>query len=125
VLLGLFAAVACALAVVGIYGVVAWNVTQRTREIGIRAALGATRQDVIRLVLGQSMRVVLLGLVVGLAGSLALTRLLQRMLFETSAFDPWTFAGVGVTLALVGLFACVIPALRASRVSPLEALRAE
>ncbi|HEY0946789.1 MAG TPA: ABC transporter permease [Opitutaceae bacterium] len=125
VLLGLFAAVAAMLAVVGIYGVVAWNVTQRTREIGIRAALGATRRDVLRLVIGQGMRVVLLGVVIGLGGSLALTRVLQRMLYETSPFDPWTFALVGAVLAGVALLACLLPALRATRISPLEALHVE
>jgi len=125
VLLGLFAAVACLLAVVGIYGVVAWNVTQRTRELGIRAALGASREDVVRLVIGQSMRVVLIGLAVGFAGALALTRVVERLLFEVSAFDPWTFAVVGALLAAVGLLACLLPALRASRISPMEALRTD
>ena len=125
VLLGIFAAVASLLAVVGIYGVVAWTVTQRTSELGIRSALGATREDLVRLVIGQSMRVVLLGLVAGLAGSLALTRVLQSMLFETSAFDLWTFLAVGALLAVVALLACLLPALRASRVNPLVALRSE
>jgi putative ABC transport system permease protein len=125
VLLGLFAAVASVLAVVGIYGVVAWNVTQQTRELGIRTALGATREDLVRLVIGQGMRVVLLGLAVGLVGSLALSRVLRNMLFETSPFDPATFAGVGAALAAVALLACLLPALRASRINPLEALRAE
>jgi len=101
------------------------SVTERTREIGIRAALGATRQDVVNLVIGQSMRVVLLGLAVGLAGSLALARLLKQMLFETSTFDPLTFIAVSLVLASVGLLACLVPAMRASRVSPLEALRTD
>ncbi len=125
VLLGLFAAVASALAAVGIYGVVAWNVTRRTREIGIRAALGATRRDITRLIVGQSMRMVLIGLAAGLAGSLALARVLRSMVFETSVFDPWTFGLVGVALASVALLACLIPALRAGRVNPLDALRME
>ncbi len=125
VLLGLFAAVAAVLAIVGIYGVVAWNVTQRTRELGIRAALGATREDALRLVLGQGMRVVGLGLLLGLGGSLVLTRLLERMLYRTSPFDPWIFTAVAALLALVALAACLVPALRASRVSPLEALRTD
>lgn len=124
-LLGLFAAVAAALAVVGISGVVAWNVTQRTREIGIRAALGATRADAVRLVLRQGMGVVLLGLAIGLAGSLALARVIQRLLFQTSPFDPLTFVLVAALLAAVAAVACLVPALRASRVSPLEALRTE
>ena len=129
VLLGLFAAIASLLAIVGIYGVVAWNVTQRTREIGIRAALGATRGNVVSLVIGQSMRVVALGLGLGLAGSFALARILQsalqRMLFETSAFDPVIFAAVAAVLAGVALLACLLPARRASRVSPMEALRTD
>lgn len=125
VLLGLFAAVAAALAVVGIYGVVAWNVAQRTRELGIRAALGATRGDTVRLVLGHGLRVVVLGVLIGLGGSLALARVLERMLYQTSPFDPWIFACVAVALVLVALTACLVPALRASRVSPLEALHTE
>lgn len=124
-LLGIFAALALSLALVGIYGVVAWNVAQRTRELGIRSALGATQQDNVRLVIGQGMRVVLLGLLVGLGGSLALTRTMQNLLFETSPFDPWTFALVAALLSAVALLACVLPALRATRVSPLVALRAE
>jgi putative ABC transport system permease protein len=125
VLLGLFAAIALALATVGIYGVVAWNVTQRTREIGIRSALGATRSDVLRLVVGQGMKVVLLGVALGLAGSFAATRALQGLLFETSAFDGWTFATVSLLLAAVALLACWLPARRATRVDPMVALRAE
>ena len=124
-LLGIFAAIALVLAVVGIYGVVAWNVTQRTREMGIRQALGATREDVLRLVVGQGMRIVLLGLVIGLAASLAVTRTLQSLLFETSAFDAWTFTVVSVLLATVALLACFFPARRATRVDPMVALRAE
>ncbi len=102
-LLGLFAVVAFVLAVVGIYGVVAWNVTQRTQEMGIRQALGANRQDVLRLVIGQGMRIVLLGLVIGLAGSLPVTRTMKSMLFEISAFDGWTFTVVSILLAGVAL----------------------
>jgi putative ABC transport system permease protein len=125
ILLGLFAAVALALAVVGIYGVVAWNVAQRTREIGIRAALGASRPDVLRLVVGQAMRVVAIGLVLGLVGSFAVARTLQTMLFGVSAFDPWTFSLVALTLTLIALLACLIPSLRATRISPMTALRAD
>jgi len=125
VLLGLFAAMASALAAVGIYGIVAWNVSQRTRELGIRSALGATSGDNTRLVMDQSMRVVFIGLAAGLAGSLALTRVLQGMLFETSAFDFWTFSMVSAALTIVTLLASLLPALRASRVDPIVALRAE
>jgi putative ABC transport system permease protein len=124
-LLGIFAAIALVLAVVGIYGVVAWNVTQRTREVGIRQALGASRGDVLRLVIGQGMRIVLLGLVIGLAASLAVTRTLQSLLFEISAFDVSTFLVVSGLLATVALLACWIPARRATRVDPVIALRAE
>ena len=124
-LLGIFAAIALVLAIVGIYGVVAWNVTQRTREMGIRQALGATRQDVLRLVIVQGMRIVLLGVVVGLAASLAVTRTLQSLLFEVSAFDVGTFVGVSVLLATVALLACLVPARRATKISPMTALRSE
>lgn len=124
-LLGLFAGVALLLSAVGIYGVVAWNVTQRTREIGVRLALGANHTSVQLLVIGQSMRVVLTGLVIGVGGSLAVARTLQSLLFEISAFDLWTFSAVCGLLAAVALFACWLPARRASRVNPIEALRAE
>ncbi len=125
VLLGLFAAIALSLATVGIYGVVAWNVTQRTREIGIRSALGATRRDVLRLVVGQGMKVVLLGVLLGLAASFAATRAIQGLLFETSAFDGWTFAAVALLLTAVALLACLLPARRAAKVDPVIALRVE
>ncbi len=125
ILLGLFAGLALALAVVGIYGVVAWNVAQRTREFGIRQALGARSEDVLRLVIVQGMRVVLLGLLVGLAGSLAVARTLQSMLFDVSTFDPLTFGVVALVLATVALVACLVPARRAMRVDPSTALRSE
>ena len=125
VLLGLFAGVALALAAVGIYGVVAWNVTQRTREIGIRLALGANRASVLGLVIGQSMGVVSLGIALGVAGSLAVARTLKSLLFGISAFDPGTFALVAALLAVVALLACIIPARRATKVDPMVALRAE
>jgi putative ABC transport system permease protein len=124
-LLGLFAATALALAAVGIYGVVAWNVTQRTREIGVRLALGADRGDVLRLVILQSMRIVGLGLLLGLAGALATTRLLQSQLSNVSAFDPWTFTAVVLVLGTSALLACWLPARRAARVDPIVALRTE
>ena len=124
-LLGVFAAIASVLAAVGIYGIVTWNVTQRTREIGIRTALGATSGDVVRMIVGQSMRVVVLGLVLGLAASLALTQVLETMLYETSPFDAPTIAVVVLGLAAVALLACFLPARRATRVDPSLALRAE
>ncbi len=124
-LLGLFAGTALVLAAVGIYGVVAWNVTQRTREIGIRLALGAERAAVLRLVILQSMRVVGLGLLLGLGGALATTRLLQSQLANLSAFDPLTFAAVVAVLAAAALLACWLPARRAARVDPIVALRTD
>ena len=124
-LVGLFAAAALALAAVGIYGVVAFSVTRRTREIGIRMALGAHRSDILRLVLGEGARMAALGVVIGVAGSLAITRLISSLLFGISAMDPLTFAGVAALLSLAALAACYIPARRAMRVDPETALRYE
>ena len=125
VLLGLFAGVALALASVGIYGVVSWNVTQRTKEIGIRQALGAGRSSVLRLVIGQSMRMVGYGLIIGIGISLGLTRVLQSQLFQISTFDPLTFIVVVCLLSGSAFLACWLPARRATKVDPMIALRAE
>lgn len=124
-LLGLFAALAVLLAAVGITGVVSWSVVQRTREIGIRIALGAQPRDVLRMVMGQGMAAVWVGVALGLAGALALTRLLNGLLFGLTATDPVTFAVGVVALTATALLACYLPTRRALRVDPAVALRLE
>ncbi|MDQ6624686.1 MAG: ADOP family duplicated permease, partial [Verrucomicrobiota bacterium] len=124
-LLGVFAVVALLLATIGIYGAVAYTVEQRTGEIGVRMALGAQTMDVLRLVLTQGMKPVLFGLVVGLAAALAVGRLLETQLYQTSAHNPVLFALTGGILALAALCACLIPARRATLLSPVQALRAD
>jgi len=125
VLLGAFALLALILAATGIYGVMAYSVSRRVQEIGIRMALGARIEDVVTLVLRQGMGLTLAGLLLGLLGGLAVARLLAGLLFEIQPHDPPTFGGVTVLLAAVALFACWIPARRAARVDPMEALRNE
>jgi putative ABC transport system permease protein len=124
-LLGVFAGIALVLAMVGIYGAVAYTVEQRTGEIGVRMALGAQTRDVLRLVVKQGMTPVIIGLILGLAAALALGRLLTAQLYQVSAHNPALLAGTSATLAIVALLACLIPARRASLVNPIEALRTE
>ena len=124
-LLGIFAALALVIAVAGIGGVLALTVSQRVNEIGVRVALGAKPGNIIGMVLGRGMALVVTGLVIGVAGAFAFTRLLQSQLFEVRPTDPLTFAGVSVVFAVAAFAACYLPARRASRIDPLKALRNE
>ncbi len=125
VLLGVFAGLALIMSCVGIYGVISYLAGQRTHEIGIRMALGAKRRDVLGMVLGQAAKLALIGIGIGLVAAAILTRLMATMLFGVSAHDPLTFGAVAVLLALVALAACYIPARRATKIDPLDALRYE
>jgi predicted permease len=124
-LLSSFAVLALVLAIIGIYGVISYSVAQRTHELGIRIALGARTQHVLILVMGQALTLVILGAIIGLGTAFGLTRLLTKFLFEVDAGDPMTFGAVALLLAVVALIACYVPARRATKVDPLEALRCE
>jgi putative ABC transport system permease protein len=124
-LLSLFATLALTLATVGIYGVISYAVSQRTREIGVRMALGANPRDVLRLILGEGLKLVLVGVVLGIIAALAMTRLLATMLYGVSVTNPVIFSSVVLLLVAVSLAACLVPARRAMRVDPIVALRYE
>jgi putative ABC transport system permease protein len=124
-LMAVFAGLALALAMVGIYGVMSYSVTQATQEIGIRMALGAQPANVVQMVLGEGLRTMFIGIAIGLVSALALARTVAHLLYGIAPSDPLTFVVVPIILAAVGLLACWIPARRATRVDPLTALRYE
>jgi putative ABC transport system permease protein len=124
-LLAGFATIALILAMIGLYGLLAFTVTQRQREIGVRMALGAQRFDVLNLVVGQGMRLILAGVAIGLLGSFALTRVLINVLFKVKPTDPLTLLAVTLSLCVVALLACYIPARRATKIDPMVALRCD
>jgi putative ABC transport system permease protein len=125
ILVVLFAVIAVILASTGLYGVLAYFVRQRSRELGIRVAMGATPRDIIGLVVSKGMALVAVGIVLGLVGGFAGARIVSSLLFGVSATDPLTYGGVSLCLAGVGVIACVVPAMRAVRVDPQEVLRVE
>jgi putative ABC transport system permease protein len=123
--LSLFAGIALVLAIVGIYGVMSYSVTQRTHEIGIRMAIGARPRDVFKMVLGQGMKLAIIGVVIGLVGAFLLTRLMETMLFGVAPTDKLTFGTISLMLITVALLACYLPGRRATKVEPTVSLRYE
>ena len=124
-ILGVFAVGALLLAAVGLYGVISYSVAQRTREIGIRTALGATPKNILRLVLGNGMVLTAVGLLFGLGGAIGLSQIIASLLFNVGKYDPLTLIVVGVILGLTSLFACILPARRATKVNPIIALKCD
>jgi putative ABC transport system permease protein len=125
ILVGFFGIAALLLATIGVFGVMAYSVSRRTREIGVRVALGAARGDILRMILGQGLRTIFIGVTIGITGSLALTRTVASLLFGVTPTDPLTFAGVTLLLVGAALLACYVPARRAASVDPIIALRFE
>jgi putative ABC transport system permease protein len=123
VLVGVFALVALVLAAVGVYGVMAYSVLERTQELGVRMALGATSASVFRLVLIQALHLVVIGIAAGLVAAGALTRLLERLLYKIEPLDPWTFGVTALVLLVVATFASYVPARRSMHIAPVDALR--
>ena len=123
-LLGMFAGVALLLAIVGIYGLAAYSVAQRTQEVGIRRALGAQQGHILGLILWEALKLTLAGVAVGMCGAYALTRVMKNLLFHVNAADPWTFVGIGLLLLMTAMAASYPPARRAARINPMAALRA-
>jgi ABC-type antimicrobial peptide transport system permease subunit len=122
-MMSIFAVVGFVLVIIGIYSVVSYSTARRTHEIGIRMALGATRASAVRLVLGMGLRVIALGVVLGMVASLMMSRIVASQLWRVSAYDPLTIAGVATILLLTGALACFIPARRATAIEPVRALR--
>jgi putative ABC transport system permease protein len=125
ILIAFFGIIALVLATAGVFGVMAYSVSRRTREIGVRVALGARSRDVLTMILSQGMRTIMIGIIIGLAGSFALTRTMQSLLFGVTATDPLTFVAVIALLIAAALAACYIPARRATKIDPMVALRYE